>query len=382
MKLSLTLATSLAFTFAAALSSAAPSLRIEKQPFGKTPDGTEVSLYTLKNASGMEVKITNYGGTVESIKVPDRDKNYADVVLGFDSVEGYTQPKNTSYFGALIGRYGNRIGKAEFQLGGKLYHLPANDGPNTLHGGISGFNKKVWDARPIQTPDGPALELHYLSKDGEEGFPGNLNATVRYTLDKKDGLHIDYTATTDKETVLNLTNHSYFNLSGAGNPSISKERITIDADNYTPVDETLIPTGKIEAVSGTPFDFRHGAEIGSRLDKDNDQLRYGLGIDLNWVLNHKGDLSVAAVKVEDPATGRVMEVYTDQPGVQFYTGNHLDGSVTGIGGTYTKGSALCLETQHYPDSPNHANFPTTVLEPGETFHSTTIYRFKTEPLPQ
>jgi aldose 1-epimerase len=330
----------------------------------------------------MEVKITNYGGTIQSIKVPDRDKNYADIVLGFDSVEGYTQPKNTSYFGALIGRYGNRIGKGEFQLRGKLYHLPTNDGPNTLHGGISGFNKKVWDARPIQTPDGPALELHYLSKDGEEGFPGNLGVTVRYTLDKKDGLHIDYTATTDKETVLNLTNHSYFNLSGAGNPSILKDRITIDADHYTPVDDTLIPTGKVEAVSGTPFDFRHGAEIGSRMEKDNDQLKYGLGIDLNWVLNHKRDLSVVAVKVEDPASGRVMEVYTDQPGVQFYTGNHLDGSVTGIGGPYIKGSALCLETQHYPDSPNHANFPSTVLEPGDTFHSTTIYRFKTEPLPQ
>lgn len=378
MKLSLCALTSIALTLATTGAFSAPPMKIDKQPFGKTTDGQEVFLYTLSNPSGMEVKITNYGGTIESIKVPDRNKNFNDVVLGFDSVEGYTQPKNTSYFGALIGRYGNRIANGRFQLHGKLYHLPTNDGPNTLHGGLKGFNAKVWDAKPMHTVDGPALELHYLSKDGEEGFPGNLDATVRYTLDKKNGLHIDYSATTDKETVLNLTNHSYFNLSGAGNPSILKDRVTIDADNYTPIDSTLIPTGKVESVSGTPFDFRHGVEIGERIEKDEEQLKLGKGYDHNFVLNHKGDLKVAAVKVEDPASGRVLEVYTDQPGVQFYTGNFLDGSVSGIGGIYGHRSALCLETQHYPDSPNHANFPTTLLEPGQTFHATTIFRFKTE----
>jgi aldose 1-epimerase len=327
----------------------------------------------------MTVKITNYGGTIQSISVPDRNKNFADVVLGFENVEGYQQPKNTSYFGALIGRYGNRLAKGQFVLQGKTYQVPTNDGPNSLHGGTSGFNKKVWDAKTMETPMGPSLELHYLSKDGEEGFPGNMNVTVRYTLDKKDGLHIDYTATTDKETVLNLTNHAYFNLSGAGNPSILKDILTIDADNYTPVDGTLIPTGKVETVSGTPFDFRHGVEIGKRINDDNEQLKLGKGYDHNFVLNHKGDLKTVAVKVEDPASGRVLEVFTDQPGVQFYTGNFLDGSVTGsIGGAYVYRSALCLETQHYPDSPNHPNFPSAVLEPGQTFHSTTIYRFKTE----
>jgi aldose 1-epimerase len=370
--------TSAALTLAAFYALGAGIPTIQKQPFGKMSDGREVFLYTLTNAAGMEVKITNYGGTIESIKVPDRDKNYADVVLGFDSLEGYTQPKNTSYFGALIGRYGNRIAKGTFQLDGKLYHIPINDGPNTLHGGIHGFNSKLWDATTKETPEGPSLTLHYLSKDGEEGFPGNLNVTVRYTLDKKNGLHLDYSATTDKDTVLNLTNHSYFNLSGAGNGTILKDLLTLNADNYTPVDSTLIPTGKVESVSGTPFDFRHGTEVGSRINQDNEQLKLGHGYDHNFVLNHKGDLTVVAAKVEDPNSGRVLEVYTDQPGVQFYTSNFLDGAVTGIGGPYNLNGALCLETQHYPDSPNHPNFPTTELRPGETFHSTTIFRFKTE----
>jgi aldose 1-epimerase len=378
MKLPVFVFASAALTLAAisALSAGIPT--IQKQPFGKTPDGREVFLYTLTNASGMEVKITNYGGTIESIKVPDRDKNYADVVLGFDSLEGYTQPKNTSYFGALIGRYGNRIAKGTFQLNGQIYHIPTNDGPNSLHGGIHGFNSKVWDATTKETPEGPSLTLHYLSKDGEEGFPGNLNVTVRYTLDKKNGLHLDYSATTDKDTVLNLTNHSYFNLSGAGNGTILKDLLTLNADNYTPVDSTLIPTGKVESVSGTPFDFRHATEVGSRINQDNEQLKLGHGYDHNFVLNRKGDLTVVAAKVEDPNSGRVLEVYTDQPGVQFYTSNFLDGAVTGIGGPYNLHGALCLETQHYPDSPNHPNFPSAVLHPGETFHSTTIFRFKTE----
>jgi aldose 1-epimerase len=377
MKLTLTALSSLALTLAIPNAFAAPA--IDKTPFGKTTDGQEVYLYTLKNASGMVVKITNYGGTVQSISVPDRNKKFDDVVLGFENVEGYQQPKNTSYFGALIGRYGNRLAKGQFVLQGAKFQVPTNDGPNSLHGGISGFNKKVWDAKTMQTPLGPALELHYLSKDGEEGFPGNMNVTVRYTLEKKDALRIDYSATTDKETVLNLTNHSYFNLSGAGNPSILKDILTIDADNYTPVDGTLIPTGKVETVSGTPFDFRHGVEIGKRINDDNEQLKLGKGYDHNFVLNHKGDLKVVAAKVEDPASGRVLEVYTDQPGVQFYTGNFLDGSVSGgIGGAYVFRSAVCLETQHYPDSPNHPNFPSAVLEPGKPFQSTTIFKFKTE----
>jgi aldose 1-epimerase len=382
MKLSLCAITSLALTFAVTGVFAAPPMmpiNIDKQPFGTTRDGQEVFLYTLNNTAGMEVKITNYGGTIQSIRVPDRDKNFADVVLGFDSVAGYQQPKNTSYFGALIGRYANRLANGQFQLHGKQYHIPTNDGPNTLHGGLKGFDKRVWDATPMETADGPALQLRYLSKDGEEGFPGNLNVTVTYTLDKKNGLHIDYQATTDQETVLNITNHSYFNLSGAGNPSILKDRLTIDADNYTPVDSTLIPTGKIEPVSGTPLDFRHGNVIGDRINKDDEQLKLGKGYDHNFVLNHPGDLKVVAAKVEDPASGRVLEVYTDQPGLQFYTGNFLDGSVSGgIGGQYIYRSALCLETQHFPDTPNHANFPTAVLEPGQKFHQITIFRFKTE----
>lgn len=378
MKLSLCLFFSIALTIATTGVFAGPALTIDKQSFGTTTDGREVFLYTLKNASGMEVKITNYGGTIQSIRVPDREKNFNDVVLGFENVEGYQQPKNTSYFGALIGRYANRIANGRFQLHGQLYHTPTNEGANTLHGGLKGFDKKVWDPTPMQTAEGPALQLHYLSKDGEEGFPGDLDVIVTYTLDKKNGLHIDYRATTDKETVLNLSNHSYFNLSGAGNPSILKDRVTIDADHYTPVDATLIPTGKIESVSGTPLDFRHGYAIGDRINKNDEQLKLGKGYDHNFVLNHGGDLSVVAAKVEDPASGRVLEVYTDQPGLQFYTGNFLDGSVVGgIGGQYVYRSALCLETQHFPDSPNHPSFPSTELKPGQTFHSETTWTFTT-----
>ena len=378
MKLSTFALTSAALLVAAAGVFAAPPMPIVKQSFGKTTDGQDVFLYTLRNASGMEVKITNYGGTIESIRVPDRNKTFQDVVLGFDSVEGYQQPANTAYFGATIGRYANRLAKGMFQLHGQLYHIPTNDGPNTLHGGLKGFNTKVWEPTTMETPDGPALKLFYLSRDGEESFPGNLSVTVTFTLDKKDGLHIDYMATTDKETVLNLTNHSYFNLSGAGTSGMLKNVVTIDADNYTPVDGTLIPTGKIESVSGTPFDFRHGNVVGDRINKDDEQLRLAKGYDDNWVLNHPGDLKVRAAKVEDPDSGRVLEVYTTEPGVQFYTSNFLTGNITGIGGQYVYRSALMMETQHFPDSPNHPNFPSTVLEPGQTFHSTTIFRFKTE----
>jgi aldose 1-epimerase len=357
----------------------AQSPRIEKQSFGKTADGTEVFLYTLKNASGMQVKITNFGGRITTVEVPDRNKKFDDVVLGFDNVEGYTSGAAAgAYFGAIIGRYANRLAHGTFTLDGHTYHIPTNEGANMLHGGKIGFDKKVWHAKEISVHGLPALELHYLSPDGQEGFPGNLNVTVRYSLDNKDGLHLDYTATTDKPTVLNLTNHSYFNLEGAGSQTILNERLTIDADRYTPIDSTLIPTGAIDSVAGTPLDFRKATEIGSRINDNNEQLKLAKGYDFNFVLNHPGDLAKVAVKVEDPKSGRVMEVFTTQPGVQFYTGNFLNGSVHGIGGTYGHRSALCLETQHFPDSPNHSNFPSTVLRPGQTFRSTTIYRFSTE----
>lgn len=359
--------------------SAAQSPRIEKQSFGKTPEGTEAFLYTLKNASGMTVTITNFGGRITSIEVPDRNKKLDDVALGFDNVEGYaTGPAAGAYFGAIIGRYANRLAHGTFTLDGHTYHIPTNEGANMLHGGKVGFDKKVWDAKETSAHGQPALELHYLSPDGQEGFPGNLNVTVRYSLDDKNGLHLDYTATTDKATVLNLTNHSYFNLEGAGSQTVLNERLTIDADRYTPIDSTLIPTGAIDPVAGTPLDFRKPTVIGSRIDDNNEQLKLAKGYDFNFVLNHPGNLSKVAVKVEDPKSGRVMEVFTTQPGVQFYTGNFLNGTVRGIGGTYAHRSALCLETQHFPDSPNHSNFPSTVLRPGKTFRSMTIYRFSTE----
>lgn len=362
-----------------AVPSRAQSHRLEKQSFGKTPDGVEVFLYTLKSASGMEVKITNFGGRITALQAPDRNRKFADVVLGFDSVDGFaTGPAASGYFGALIGRYGNRLAHGSFTLDGHTYQGPTNEGTNMLHGGTSGFDKKVWTAKETSSHGDPALELRYLSPDGQEGFPGNLNVTVRYSLDEKSGLRIEYAATTDKATVLNLTNHSYFNLEGAGSQTVLNERLTIDANRFTPVDATLIPTGAIESVAGTPVDFRKATVIGSRINEQNEQLKLGKGYDFNFVLNHPGDLSAVAVKVEDPKSGRVMEVFTTEPGVQFYTGNFLNGTVRGIGGVYGYRSALCLETQHFPDSPNHSNFPSTVLRPGKTFRSTTIYRFSTE----
>ncbi len=367
-----------AAAFFTTMSLNAASPKIDKQPFGSTPDGTHVFVYTLKNASGMEVKITNYGGTVVSIKVPDRHQKFTDVVLGFESVEGYTAKTNTSYFGALIGRYGNRLAGGAFKLDGKSYQVPKNDGPNSLHGGAIGFNKRIWEAKEVTSAEGLALELHYLSPDGEQGFPGNFNVTVRYTLDAKNGLHIDYSASTDKDTVLNLTNHSYFNLLGAGSKSVLTHKLLLNADHYTPVNSTLIPTGVIAPVAGTPFDFRKSTEIGSRIAQENEQLKLGKGYDHNFVLNRGGDLSAVAAKVEEPSTGRVLEVFTDQPGLQFYTGNFLDGTNKGIGGPYVFRSALCMETQHFPDSPNQPGFPSAVLKAGQKFHSTTIYRFNVE----
>jgi len=357
------------------LTFAMTSAAIDKKSFGKTPDGKEAFLYTLKNKNGMEVEITNFGGCVVSIKVPDKSGKFADVALGFDSVADYAKPD--PYFGALIGRYGNRIAGGKFTLDGKTYQIPQNDGPNSLHGGKVGFDKRFWDAKDSTDASGQHLHLHYLSPDGEQGFPGNLNVDVTYTLNDKNELSIAYTATTDKNTVLNLTNHTYFNLKGEGSGQIVDHQIMIAADRFTPVDATLIPTGELKSVAGTPFDLRKLTLISAHIDDNNEQLKLGLGYDHNFVLNSGGKMAMAA-KVVEPASGRVLEVLTDQPGVQFYTGNHLDGTAKGKGHVYKFRDGFCLETQHFPDSPNHPNFPSTELKPGETFKSTTIYRFSVQ----
>jgi len=348
---------------------------IKRSVFGKMPDGQEVHLYTLTNANGMQVAITNYGGRIVSILAPDRNGKMADVVLGFDNLQGYLDTH--TYFGALIGRYGNRIGGAKFTLDGKVYHLPANNGPNSLHGGTKGFDQRVWTAKEIPG-DEPGLELTYLSKDGEEGYPGDMHVKVVYTLEKDNGLKIDYNATTDKDTVVNLTNHSYFNLAGEGNGNILNTVLWINSDEITPVDATQIPTGKIEKVDGTPFDFRKPTPIGAHINEDNQQLKYGQGYDINYILNRKGPGLELAARAYDPESGRELEVYTTEPGIQFYSGNFLDGTIHGKGGVaYGKRSAFCLETQHYPDSPNHPSFPTTELKPGQTFHQVTVFKFTT-----
>ena len=358
------------------LSSAQPQ-GLQVQSWGEL-DGRPVSLYTLRNAAGMEVRISNYGGTITFVSVPDRQKKFGDVVLGFASLNGYTAKINTGYFGALIGRYANRLGRGTFTLDGREYHAPTNEGPNTLHGGLRGFDKEVWEAKDVSKPNAPALELRYFSHDGEEGFPGNLSVTVTYTLEEKNDLRIDYAAATDKDTVLNLTNHSYFNLSGPGSGSILDDKIMIAADRFTPVDKTLIPTGKIIPVAGTPFDFRKSTVIGSRIGEKDEQLKFANGYDQNFVLNSSSGTLGLAAKVEDPKSGRVLEVLTTQPGIQFYTGNFLNGTVHGVGGAYQFRSAVALETQHFPDTPNHPNFPSAELKPGEKFNQTTVLRFSTE----
>lgn len=337
--------------------------------FGKTREGTPVRLYTLTNAGGVEAAITNYGGRIVSLKVPDRNGAMGDVVAGFTTLDGYlaTNP----YFGALVGRYANRIGHAQFKLNGVTYTLAKNNGDNALHGGLRGFDKVVWTAQEM--PDG-GLELTYLSKDGEEGYPGNCKVTVRYHLTDTNQLRIEYSATTDKDTVVNLSNHAYFNLKGSGD--ILGHVLTLNADRFTPVDAGLIPTGELRSVADTPFDFRTPTAIGARIGQDDEQLKFGKGYDMNYVLRKRGvELSLAA-RVEEPSSGRVMEVWTTQPGIQFYTGNNLDGTLKGKGGqVYTPRSALCLETQHFPDSPNKMRFPSTVLKAGAEFKSTTVYRF-------
>ena len=349
-----------------------------KKPFGKTPDGQQVDLYVLTNKSGAEAAITTFGGTVVSLKVPDRSGKLGDVVLGFDSVEGYVS--GASYFGATIGRYGNRIGHAQFSLDGKTYTLAKNNGENSLHGGIKGFNKVVWTAKELPAKGGQSLELSYLSKDGEEGFPGNLKVTVIYTLTDTNELRIVYSATTDKKTVVNLTNHSYFNLAGPGSGDILGHQLMIPADKFTPVDAGLIPTGELRDVQGTPFDFRKSTAIGARIEQADEQVKLGGGYDHNFVLRRSaGNATSLAARVVESSTGRVMEVWTTEPGIQFYTGNFLDGTVHGKDGiAYARRSAFCLETQHYPDSPNQPKFPPVVLNPGERYHTVTTYKFTTE----
>jgi aldose 1-epimerase len=342
--------------------------RVSKQPFGHTAEGAPVDLYSLA-AGKIEVGIITYGGIVVSLRTPDRNGKLDDVVLGCDSVEKYVA--QTAHFGGIIGRYANRIAHGSFQLDGQTYSIPKNNGDNALHGGIRGFDKVVWAAKQIK--DG--VELTYVSKDGEEGFPGTLTTTVRYTL-SGNALRIEYSATTDKDTVLNLTNHSYFDLAGQGKGDVLGHVLKIDASRITPVDANLIPTGELMPVEGTPFDFRTPHAIGERIEADDAQLRLGHGYDHNFVLDHAAGQLAEAAEVYEPTTGRILRVSTTEPGVQLYTGNFLDGSITGKEGrVYKRRFAVCLETQHFPDSPNHPAFPTTELKPGQTFHSVTVLEF-------
>lgn len=351
-------------------------LGITKASYGEV-DGKAVDLYTLTNANGLEMTVTNYGGIAVSLMVPDKEGKMGDIVLGYNELEGYV--KNNPYFGCIVGRYGNRIGQAKFSIEGQEYTLAQNNGENSLHGGVKGFDKVVWDAKAIEGDESVAVEFKYLSKDGEEGFPGNLDATVTYTLTNDDEFRIDYAATTDKTTVVNLTHHSYWNLAGEGTGDILGHEIMINADNFTPVDAGLIPTG-IASIEGTPFDFRTPTAIGARIDNNDEQLKFGSGYDHNWVLNKEqaGAMTLAASAYE-PNTGRFMEVFTTEPGIQFYTGNFLDGSIIGKSGkAYEFRNGFCLETQHYPDSPNKPDFPSVILKPGEEYKTTTIYKFSTK----
>jgi len=362
-------------SLASSLSSQGMRGTIKKESFGKTTGGEQIDIYTLSNKKGMEVSITNFGATVVTLKVPDRAGRATDIVLGYDTLDGYE--KGTSYFGATVGRYGNRIAGGKFSIDGKTYTLPKNNGENTLHGGIVGFNKKVWKAREIAAKGGESLEMTYLSADGEEGFPGNLSTKVVFTLPAdRNELKIDYAATTDKDTVLNLTNHSYFNLAGEGNGDILDHVMTLHAKQFTPVDKGLIPTGELKNVAGTPMDFNNATAIGKRINESDEQLVFGKGYDHNWVLTRAegSELSIAA-EAYDPKSGRKLEVLTTEPGVQFYSGNFLDGAKGKGNKPYPQRAAFCLETQHFPDSPNHPNFPSTLLKPNAGFHSQTVFRF-------
>jgi len=362
----------------AAIAQRANKHSIEKQMFGKMPDGTAVDIYTLRNASGVEARITNYGGIVVSLKVPDRNGKFDDVVLGYDNLDGYLK-NNSPYMGALIGRYANRIAKGTFKLNGTEYHLAVNNGANHLHGGLKGFDKVVWTAAALHVANGAALKLTYVSKDGEENYPGKLTATVIYTLTDANELRIDYSATTDKRTIVNLTSHSYFNLAGQGTGDILKHQLFINASRFTPTDAGAIPTGELRSVSGTPFDFMTATEIGARIEQDEQQLKFGNGYDHNFVLNKQGKRLTLAASVYELTTGRAMQVSTTEPGMQFYSGNFLDGSITGKDGkVYQRRYGFCLEAQHFPDSPNKPHFPSTLLKPGQSYRHTTSYKFHTK----
>ncbi|MCP2339449.1 aldose epimerase family protein [Actinomadura rupiterrae] len=352
---------------------------IGKEAFGKLADGTRVDRYTLRNAHGMRVRILTYGGIIQTLDVPDRRGRDANVALGFATLKDYVDKNGGPYFGALIGRYANRIAKGRFSLDGKTYQLPVNNGPNSLHGGIKGFNTKVWKAAVVKGKGTVGLRLTYVSKNGEEGYPGTLTTTVTYTLGTGNQLRLDYRAATDKATIVNLTNHSYFNLAGEGTGDAYGHRLQVNAARFTPTDSTQIPTGKLASVKGTPFDFTRPHTIGERIRDNDPQLLIGHGYDHNFVLNqHRPGELVLAATVTEPRSGRVLRLSTTQPGVQLYTGNFLDGTLVGTSGhAYRQGDALALETQHFPDSPNHPNFPSTVLRPGQTFTSTTVYAFST-----
>lgn len=353
---------------------AAAAMTVTSSVFGTMPDGTVVNVFTLTNGHGVEARIITYGAAVASIKVPDRSGRFDDIVTGFDTLDGYLT--RSRFFGAIVGRYANRIANARFTLEGRTFELAANNGKNHLHGGRRGFDKVVWKSSPFERDGNVGVTLSYVSVDGEEGYPGTLNVTVTYTLTARDELRIDYAATTDKATPVNLSNHSYFNLAGHGSRDILEHLLSVDADAYTPVDETLIPTGEIAPVAGTPFDFRTPTAIGARIDSDAEQTRRGKGYDHNFVLNGRPGTLRPVARLVDPSSGRTMDVATTEPGMQFYSGNNLDGSAVGKSGrAYGRRTSLCLETQHFPDSPNRPNFPSTILKPGEQFRSTTVFTF-------
>ncbi|HEX8148469.1 MAG TPA: aldose epimerase family protein [Pyrinomonadaceae bacterium] len=349
----------------------------KREGFGSTKGGEAVEIYTLRNGRGAEARVMTYGATLVSLKVPDRAGKFEDVLLGFDDLGTYET--DTHYIGQVIGRYANRIAKGRFRLNGVEYKLAVNNGENHLHGGLRGFDKVVWRARPLDSKAGSAVEMTYVSRDGEEGYPGTLTVKVVYTLTETNDLRIDYSAVTDKDTVVNLTNHAYFNLGGHGSGDILGHLLTINADRFTPTDAGSIPTGELRAVKGTPFDFKRATAIGARISQDDEQLKFGNGYDHNFVVDGRAGVLRLAARASEPKSGRVMEVWTTEPGVQLYTGNFLGGTAPGKGGAkYDRRHAFCLETQHYPDSPNRPEFPSTVLRKGGRFRSTTVYKFSSQ----